>query len=106
MIWTPNDFPYKFEAGVEHHCVWCESSTVTRAEIDTVIEQNRTSKGYEAVRMPNLHFNFCSLSISLLPRNIDSRNPHHHHPLSVCVCPCRLSLDFCRSSVSQGFICK
>jgi hypothetical protein len=22
-VWRPNDFPYDFEAGVKHYCLWC-----------------------------------------------------------------------------------
>ncbi|GAB4822255.1 hypothetical protein N2152v2_009301 [Parachlorella kessleri] len=44
VVWRPNDFPYSFEPGMEHHNVWANRS-LSKEELQQVIAENR--RGYE-----------------------------------------------------------
>eukprot|EP00884_Botryococcus_braunii_P010548 jgi/Botrbrau1/19495/Bobra.0812s0002.1 len=46
IVWRPNDFPYHYEDGIEHHVLW-SSQALTHERIEQEIKERR--KGYETV---------------------------------------------------------
>lgn len=50
VAWSENEFPYAFECGVEHHCIWC-TRPLTEAEVAAVVAAERA--GMEAVHWVN-----------------------------------------------------
>lgn len=38
VLWIPNDFPYSFEAGVQHDCIW-STKPMTPEAIEATIQQ-------------------------------------------------------------------
>lgn len=51
VLWRPNDFPYHFEPGVEHHILWCERGQPTDEMVDAAIARER--QGWETVSWVN-----------------------------------------------------
>lgn len=50
ITFRPNDFPYNFQQGVEHHNVW-STCPLTPEELQSVIESNR--RGWECMHFVN-----------------------------------------------------
>jgi len=71
IVWRPNDFPYYFEAGIEHHILWYEQGPPTDESVAEAIARERP--GYETVTWVN-------------PVELQSvRGLHHAHVLSIRV---------------------
>jgi hypothetical protein len=47
VAFAPNDFPYFFEAGMEHHILWCAGGALSDAEIAQHIEKERPAQRFE-----------------------------------------------------------
>ena len=47
VAWAPNDFPYFFEAGMEHHILWCAGGALSDDELAEHIEKHRPAERYE-----------------------------------------------------------
>ncbi|EIE19021.1 hypothetical protein COCSUDRAFT_44811 [Coccomyxa subellipsoidea C-169] len=50
IVWRPNDFPYNFEEGMEHHNIW-STVPLSEEEVLKIVDQHR--RGYEFVWFTN-----------------------------------------------------
>lgn len=52
VVWRENDFPYSFEAGIEHHNIW-SSAPLPEAEVEAVIAERRPEGEWDALWFVN-----------------------------------------------------
>ena len=53
LRWVPNEFPYAFEQGIEHHVLWSAEGALSEDVIKGEIEKHRPAEIFESVFFVN-----------------------------------------------------